>query len=545
MAGLKFDRGRAALVAGAVFCWALAPSLGARADIGNTYTNYLVGISGGEPSIGYDNIRNAAMYGSGTAVKRLTWNDATAPPTMNAPAGNKPQTAVATLDAITIVDPFTSRSFNSQLLGACSATSFSDDAGQTWTPSQGCGTNTFLDHQTLGAGPFHAPVPGPPAPAYPGVVYYCAQNSFNGNCAASYDGGVTFNAGVPAYNGPSNALSDPDNTIKAEGGACSALHGHLRVGPDGTAYLMNMGCGGHPTAQNLTNYEYYGGTPALSISTDNGLSWSVHRLPAVQVPDGLGGSNLLDSPDESDPNLGISKGGVLYYGWENGTNPNDFSNGDKTQAMVGVSHDHGLTWTNITDISTRYGINNIQFPEAIAGDDDRAAVAFLGTSTIGDDQTNNNFPTGCSAAGTCFNPPAQWYLYIATTYDGGQTWDTVNATPNDPVQHGCIDLQGTAVGTSRTDVCSRRNLLDFNDITIDPVGRHLVAYADGCTGACMTTTNSSAASGVDYVLRQSSGRFLYAASDPVVPEAPIALLLPLAGIAALLLNRRRMLRAAA
>ncbi len=98
---------------------------------------------------------------------------------------------------------------------------------------------------------------------YADAVYYCAQNSFNGGCAVSPDGGLTFNTAVPAYNSAANDPSDPNTTFAAEGGACSALHGHLRVGPDGTAYLPVKGCGGTATIANLTNTEYAGGHPSV------------------------------------------------------------------------------------------------------------------------------------------------------------------------------------------------------------------------------------------------------------------------------------------
>src|SRR5207237_312242 len=93
-------------------------------------------------------------------------------------------------DAITAVDPFSNRSFNTQLGGACSLASFSDDAGASWTPSEACGP--LLDHETIGGGPYHAPVPTPPPPAYPGAVHYSAQNGFrparHQRTSASVDG---------------------------------------------------------------------------------------------------------------------------------------------------------------------------------------------------------------------------------------------------------------------------------------------------------------------------------------------------------------------
>ena len=128
-----------------------------------------------------------------------------------------------------------------------------------------------------------------------------------------------------------------------------------------------------------------------------------------------------------------------------------------------------------------------------AGDDNRAAFAFLGTTTAGDDQAPDF--------------KGVWHLYVAYTYDGGLNWTTVDATPTDPVQRGCIWLQG---GSSNC-----RNLLDFNDITMDKQGRVLVAYADGCTDACVNATNYDYANAerpdLGVIARQESGLGLYAA----------------------------------
>jgi hypothetical protein len=266
----------------------------------------------------------------------------------------------------------------------------------------------------------------------------------------------------------------------------------------------------------------------------------IHRVPATMVPNGLGtGSNMVENPDESDPSVGITKqSGWLYYGWENGHNPTDLKNGDETQAMVSVSKDHGTTWSPPTDVSSSSGLHNVQFPEVIAGDDNRAAFAFLGTTTIGDDQTN---------AFTNMVPKPFWHLYVATTYDGGSTWTTVDATPDKPVQRGCIDLQGTTIPPSgRLDVCStsQRNLLDFNDITVDKDGRVLVAYTDGCAAGslCVTDPTNNHPTAVDMVMRQTSGDGLFGPGTPVVPEAPVALLIPVAGLALLLLARAKKLR---
>ena len=56
---------------------------------------------------------------------------------------------------------------------------------------------------------------------------------------------------------------------------------------------------------------------------------------------------------------------------------------------------------------------------------------------------------------------------------------------------------------------SNRNLLDFNDLHIDREGRVYVAFADGCTGDCATSNNSSAQDS-----RDGRGSVYYLAQGP-------------------------------
>jgi hypothetical protein len=527
----------------AVSTLALIP---AHADDTAAYTVYKVGFNGGEPSIGYDNVHDVAIFGAGLSMEKLSWDDSQDPPVYTNTAVPKPKTDVTTLDAITTVDPASGRLFNSQLAGACSLMSYSDDGGATWTPSQGCGENTILDHQSVGVGPLHAPLDASPVSKI--AVYYCAQNGFNGACAVSLDGGRTFGPGRYAYNTPVNAVDDPSRTIVAEGGACSALHGHLKVGPDGTAYLPVKGCGGSPSIENGTNTEFVGGRPAMSVTADNGLTWNVKVVPGGNIPVDPSNpdsqTNPVSNPDESDSNLSISTpttehpAGVLYYTWENGTNPSDIVNTDRRQAMVTTYDPVANKWgttvdlsSNVVDPHTGKKLKNVMFPVVVAGDADRAVVAFLATSQLGDTQTNAF--TKASAQDEV------WDMYVASTFDGGQTWSTVDATPNDPVQIGCIDMQGTAIPpSSRKDVCSQRNLLDFNDITVDKQGRAIVAYSDGCENTCPVAQPGTRSSGsVDKVVRLTNGRGLRAAYDGVLrgsgpsatlPETSLTVLLPLA-----------------
>ncbi|MBA3525239.1 MAG: hypothetical protein H0T85_11985, partial [Geodermatophilaceae bacterium] len=273
---------------------------------------------------------------------------------------------------------------------------------------------------------------------YPDAVYYCSQDIADALCSRSRDGGVTFGAAVPIYN-----LLD-----------CGGLHGHVVVAPDGTVYVPNKGCGG---------------SQAVAVSEDNGLTWSVRKVPG-------------STPGDTDPSVGIGANGTIYFGYQN-------SDG---HPRIAVSHDKGLTWENDQDVGTTFGLQNVVFPAVVAGDDDRAAFSYLGT------------PTGGNYQATSFT--GLWHTYVSTTYDGGRSWVTTDTTPTDPVQKGSICTAGTTCGQNR-------NLLDFIGITVDAQGRPLVGYADGCTGACATggPQNFDA---LATIARQSSGLRLFAAFDP-------------------------------
>ncbi|MFF4360322.1 sialidase family protein [Streptomyces sp. NPDC001604] len=397
----------------------------------------------GEPSIGVDRATGAAMFQAYTSTLKVTydsagvatWQDKSA----NA-ANGCPQGSTTSLDPILFTDPATHRTFESQLAGKTALTCYTDDDGETWTPTGGSGINSGVDHQSIGGGSF---APGGPGPltSYPNAVYYCSQDIADASCAVSRDGGLTYGPAVPMY-----SLLD-----------CGGLHGHVKVAPDGTVYVPNKGCGGNQ---------------AVAVSEDNGLTWTVRKNPS-------------SSPVDSDPSVGIGAGGTVYMGYQNS---------DGT-ARIAVSHDKGRTWLYDQNVGASLGIKNIVFPAVTAGDDNRAAFAFLGTTTGGDYQDAGTFK-------------GVWHLYVATTYDGGQSWVTVDATPIDPVQKGSICTGGTTCGKDR-------NLLDFDDITIDARGRVLAAYADGCTGAC-AGGGAQNYDALASIARQTSGNTLYGAYDATV-----------------------------
>jgi len=411
-----------------------------------------LGLSAGEPSIGADWKTGKFMFQSDVQTLRVGF-DRSCPSFLKSLWENKSSpTSAEDSDPILFTDPWTGRTWEGMLLLLTGRNegAVSDNDGDLWVPSQGSAIDSGIDHETIGGGPFAPPLTRDPGGAlYPNAVYYCSQDLETAMCAVSADGGVTFGPAVPLY-----TFQD-----------CVGIHGHVKVGPDGTAYVPNRNCG---SAQ------------AAVFSSDNGATWTIST-----VPDSTAG--------DSDPSIGIGSNGTVYFAYQ-------ASDG---RSMISVGRRSGTTiaWSPSQDVGASFAIRNTVFPAVVAGDDDRAADAFLGTPAQGDFQSQT------------FR--GIWHLYVAHTFDGGATWTTVDATPDDAVQRGCIWLGGGAV------TC--RNLLDFNDATVDKQGRVAIAYADGCTGNCVNAPFSATGnsfSALASIALQSGGKRLFRQYDPVEPVAP-------------------------
>ena len=421
--------------------------------------------SAGEPSVGVDWNTGKAFIEAGNHTLRVSFNDSVNPVTAFWEDKRSPFARVS-LDPIMFVDDGhfggPNRLFSSQLNLVTSELSFTDDDGNDWLPTQGSGQPAGVDHQTVGGGRYDFPAP-PAATGYPHGIYYCSQDIATAFCSRSDDGGLTFGPGVPIYTFASvNGVDVPTAP-----GTCGGLHGHVRVSPDGTVYVPNENCS---DANNVSR-------PGVAVSTDNGVTWVVRT-----VPDGKSVS------PGSDPSVAAGANNTVYLGYVNADG----------HAKIAVSSDRGVHWSKSQDAGTPFGVQNAEFAEVIAGDDNRAAFAFLGTQTAGDTQSADF--------------QGVWHLYVAITYDGGRTWTTADATPTDPVQRGCIWNGGGS------NPC--RNLLDFNDITVDKFGRVLVGYADGCTGSCVTDPTQNASAGpasaqdaLATIARQVGGPGLFKAFD--------------------------------
>jgi hypothetical protein len=290
-------------------------------------------------------------------------------------------------------------------------------------------------------------------------VYYASQDiAPEAQCSRNDDGGVTFGPSFPIYQTPACA-------------ADASIHGHVKVGPDGTAYVASGSCAVGP---------------GVAISHDNGVTW------AFAGPPGQTDSQSLD------PSVAIDAANKVYLIW---------LDGNTNHPYVAVSADEGSSWSAPFDVGAVYGIQNADFVVSTAGDAGRAAVGFVGTTVTGNPQ---------SAAF-----PGVWDLYVATTYDGGKSWTTVNVTPQDPVQLGCIWTGGGS------NPC--RNLLDFNDMHLDSQGRIEVGFAKGCLASANCTLATASQHGAPYpesvaskaaVARQSGGMRMFAAFDPPAQAAP-------------------------
>lgn len=416
------------------------------------------GMFGGEATLDVNWNTGSIFYLGFLETLRLKLDDSTSPAIQTWEKMATVASSKATSDPIMVGDRNTGRIFAMQLLlgPGTSAMDYTDDDGETFTPGMaGSLLRSGADHQGMDVGPYPAGTLIP-HPTYPNAIYYCSQDVAQAYCSRSDDGGVTF--------GPSTQIYTQGN--------CNGLHGHPKVASDGVVYVPNSKCtplGGGGGVGILSSRN------AVAVSEDAGLTWEIRFV----------GETL--SGGGADPSIASATDGTVYL---------SYVAEDNTLHMT-KSSDHGLTWTNDVEVGALAGITAAEFPAVVAGDPDRAAVAFFGSTFTG----GGDPESGEGYGGT-------WDLYVATTYDGGQSYHVVNVTPGDPIQRGPI---------CGGNYC--RNLLDFFDAVIDPQGRILVAYEDGCVGGCVLG-GISQYSDQAVIARQSGGRRLFAAQDPVEPAKP-------------------------
>ena len=246
----------------------------------------------------------------------------------------------------------------------------------------------------------------------------------------------------------------------------------MKLAPDGTVYVPNRGCGANQ---------------GVAVSSDNGLTWAVRTIPDSSPAIG------------NDPSVGLASDGTVYFGYQDGSGA----------AKMAVSHDQGKSWGQSVNVG-RHSRS-------------RTSSSRLWWQAI-------PIAPRCSLLGhrlreTCKTLPLQGHLACLCREHvrRGANYFLVDATPTDPVQVGSICIGGTTCGADR-------NLLDFNDLTIDAQGRVVGAFADGCVaGSCdASSPNTASRSALATILRQSGGKRMFAAFDPAEPVAPAS---PLIGTA--------------
>src|SRR5688572_3298841 len=178
-------------------------------------------------------------------------------------------------DPYLFTDQDTGRTFVTQEYGLTplgSTMEFTDNDDAPFTPSMGSGAPSGIDHETVGGGPYHEPIPNGVSPTYPNGVWYCSQALAYAVCAISLDGGITFGPSVPIY-----SLVD-----------CVGIHGHIKIARDGTAYVPNRSC--------FVDGEHQG----LVVSEDNGITWSVRPVTP-------------STPGDRDPSVAVADDGTVYF----------------------------------------------------------------------------------------------------------------------------------------------------------------------------------------------------------------------------------------
>jgi len=452
------------------------------------------------------NTGGVAFYTADFAQYRVGFDDCSSPAINTWTDTTFPTEGVTTLDPIGFTDHFSNlvlgtsypppktpgRTFQAQLTAGDSRIAYTDDDGSTHTPSQGGGIPQGPDHETVGGGPYNpnSTPPPPPPTVYPNAIYYCTQNiAPEAECSRSDDGGLTFGPGVPIY----------QNAQQCTG----SIHGHVKVATDGTVYVPNYSCA-IPGV----------GNQGVAVSTDNGLTWTERNVSGSGSPkDGL-----------VDPSVGTAQNAVgrlagqttptIYFGYI------DQDGG----AKISVSHNQGRTWSAPQNVGLPLGVQNTTFPAVVVGDDNRAAFGFLGSTTGGDGNSSN---------ATCATFQGVWHLYIATTDDGGNSWTTIDASPNSPIQVGPVCNGGT--------LCPGfRNLLDFNGFDVDSQGRGYFALSDGCINCPNVGAPCGSSNALSVIFRQSGGPRLFAAFDsqpqaagtwaPAAPQAISAIRLQTGGV---------------
>ena len=151
-------------------------------------------------------------------------------------------------------------------------------------------------------------------------------------------------------------------TARAATTAASPSDPRSRCGTP-SAPASTVTCRSAPTARSTCPTPMCGNRQGVAVSRDGGQTWKVRTIPGSIA-------------GQSDPYVGVGLDNTLYVAYADGTG----------EARVAISRDHGATWMRNLNVGSLAGIRNTEFAMVVAGDGDRASVAFLGTRTPGSTQ---------------------------------------------------------------------------------------------------------------------------------------------------------------
>jgi hypothetical protein len=233
--------------------------------------------------------------------------------------------------------------------------------------------------------------------------------------------------------------------------------------------------------------------------------------------------------DTFDSFVGIDHGkdGTLYAVW---TERHPAAGVKETWTMLAASRDGGTTWDPAVHVDSTP--RTTVFPWVTAGDAGRVAVSYYGTDSTGVSPENLDVKD------------ADWHVYSSFSSSYGAAGSFAeHRTTQAPLHQGNICTSGTgcAAGT--------RDLSDFFETDLDDTGCLVTVYTDNSRDTVSPTgVRSPDADTRIAVIRQTGGDGLLAATPcgatatPVVPESPIAPLVPMIAVllgGAVVMYRRR------
>ncbi|MBK5305380.1 MAG: hypothetical protein JJD92_01685 [Frankiaceae bacterium] len=291
---------------------------------------------------------------------------------------------------------------------------------------------------------------------------------------------------------------------------------------------------GPATVVNSGDYQWPGVVDVNPVNGNAVMAWNTSGPNDLIQINGVkrAGGTMFASPktaaaatgDTFDSFVSIDHGtdGTLYAAWSERRPA-----ARETWTMLAASRDGGTTWDAPVHVDSTP--RTTVFPWVSAGDAGRVAVTYYGTDSTGPSPENIDVKD------------ADWHVWSAFSADYGQTFAEHRTTPN-AIHQGSVCTSGTGCASGT------RDLLDFFETDSDVNGCLVTVYTDNSRD---TVTATGARSGDEAtqiaVVSQSGGDGLLASKPcaetptPVVPEAPLATLLPLlaAVLVGVVIYRRR------